>query len=61
MGRHQSLQPCCQRDRSPHSLEELGKHVRDKERTNKDFLDAEVDEFDAQGRPINFEHLNDFE
>ena len=27
VGRHQSLQSCCQRDRSPHSLEELEKHV----------------------------------
>ena len=36
-----------------HSLEELGKQVRDKERTSKDFLNAEADEFKPQGRPIN--------
>ena len=30
-----------------HSLEELGKHVRDKEHTSKDFLDAEASEFEA--------------
>ena len=27
VGEDQFLQPCCQRDRSTHSLEELGKHV----------------------------------
>ena len=48
MSGHQSLQSCCQRDRSPHSLEELGKRVRDKERTSKYFLDAKADEFEAQ-------------
>ena len=53
MGGHQSLQSCCQRDISPHSLEELGKHVQDKERTSKDFLNAGADEFEAQGRPMN--------
>ena len=53
MGGHESLQSWCQIDRSPHSLEEHVKHVRDKERTNKDFLNAEADEFDAQGRLIN--------
>ena len=47
MGGHQSLQPCCERDKSLHSLEELGKHVRDKERTSKDFLDVEADVFEA--------------
>ena len=54
MGGHQSLQSCFQRDRSSHSLEELGKHVQDKGRTSKDFLDVETDEFEAQGRLINF-------
>ena len=53
MGGHQSLQSCCQRDRSTHSLEELGKHVQEKERTSKDFLDTEANEFEAQGRSIN--------
>ena len=53
MGGHQSLQSCYQRDRFPHSLEELGKHVRDKERTSKDFLNVETDEFEAQGMSIN--------
>ena len=53
MGGHQSLQSCCQRDRSPHSLEELEKEVRDKELISKDFLGAKVDEFEAQGRLIN--------
>ena len=53
VGGHRSLQSCCQRDRFIHSLKELRKHVRDKVRTNKDFLDAEVDEFKAQERPIN--------
>ena len=42
------------KETNPHSLEELGKHVRDKECTSKDFLDAEADEFEAQGRPINY-------
>ena len=38
----------------PHTLlEKLGKHVRDKERTSKDFLDTEAGEFEAQGRSIN--------
>ena len=27
VGGHQSLQSCCQRNKSPHFLEELGKHV----------------------------------
>ena len=40
-------------------MEELGKHVRDKERTSKDFLDAEADEYKAQGGQIS-EHVNDF-
>ena len=30
------------------------KHVRDKECTSKDFLDAETDEFEARGRTINY-------
>ena len=41
------------KETNPHSLEELGKHVQDIERTSKDFLDAEDDEFEAQGRSIN--------
>ena len=53
VGGHQSLQSCCQRDRSPYSLEELEKEVRDKELIRKDFLGAKVDEFEAQGRLIN--------
>ena len=53
VGGHQSLQSCCQRGRSRYSLGELRKHLRDKKCTSKDFLDAEVDEFEAQGRPIN--------
>ena len=32
---------------NPHSFEELGKHVRDKEHTSTYFLDAEADEFEA--------------
>ena len=47
MGGHQSLQSCYQRDKSSYSLEELRKHVHDKERTNKDFLDAESNEFET--------------
>ena len=47
VGGHKSLQSCCQRDKSIHSLEELGKHIRDKERTSKDFLDAKANEFKA--------------
>ena len=36
------------KETDPHTiLEELGKHVRDKERTSKDFLDAKTDEFEV--------------
>ena len=41
------------KEADPHSLEEIGKHVRDRECTSKDFLNVEADEFEAQGRPIN--------
>ena len=36
------------KETNPYSLKELGKHVRDKERTSKDFLDAKANEFEAQ-------------
>ena len=48
-----TLQPCCQIDRSPHSLEEIREHVWDKECTSKHFLEVEADEFKAKGGTIN--------
>ena len=42
------------KDISSYFLEEPGKHVQDKECISKDFLNAEADEFEAKGRPINY-------
>ena len=62
MGGHQSLQSCCQRDRSAHSLEELGKHVREiKNAQTKIFLIQKLMNLKLKEGQSIAEHLNDFE
>lgn len=41
------------KETNSHSFEEFGEDVRDKERTSKDFLDMEADEFETQGETTN--------
>ena len=41
-------------------MKELGKHVLDKERTSKDFLDVEADNLKLKEGQSIVEHLNDF-
>ena len=60
VGRHQSLQSCCQRNISTHFLEELRKPVRDKEHTSKDFLDAKLMNLKIKEGQSIAEHLTDF-
>ena len=61
VGGHQSLQSCCQRDRSTHSLENLENMYKTKNAQAKIFLMRKLMNLNLKEGQSIAEHLNDFE